>query len=175
MLTSIQTYSDFIYTLTVQYASIRQSTLALVPLGASIASLCGELYFADDVVLRVVEELDFLAQRIDYYSYTVSKAGERLYWYDPQPHPDVPALQSTHPHHKHVPPDIKHNRIPAPGISFTNPNLPFLIQEIEQTLFSNSLPDSLLNTKECFREREIYDDFQIFLQIIMQEVKAELK
>lgn len=44
------------------------------------------------------------------------------------------ALASTHPHHKHIPPDIKHNRIPAPSLGFTQPNLPFLIQEIEQTL-----------------------------------------
>ena len=39
--------------------------------------------------------------------------------------------QSTHPHHKHIPPDIKHNRIPAPGLSFDEPNLPFLIREVE--------------------------------------------
>jgi hypothetical protein len=28
----------------------------------------------------------------------------------------------------------KHHRIPAPNISFPQPNLPFLIQEIETTL-----------------------------------------
>jgi hypothetical protein len=39
----------------------------------------------------------------------------------------------THPHHKHIPPGIKHHRVPAPGLSFDSPNLPFLIQEIEQT------------------------------------------
>ena len=55
---------------------------------------------------------------------------KRLYWYDSQPHPHTPELQNTHPHHKHIPPDIKHNRIPAPGLSFTQPNLPFLIEEI---------------------------------------------
>ncbi len=38
----------------------------------------------------------------------------------------------THPHHKHILPDIKHHRIPAPDLSFTRPNLPFLIQEIER-------------------------------------------
>jgi len=42
-----------------------------------------------------------------------------------------PALQSTHPHHKHIPPNIKHNRIPASEMSFTQPNLPVLIWEIE--------------------------------------------
>ena len=134
MLTSLQAYSHFIYTLTDHYPTIRHSTLVLAPLGSSIASLQGEIHFAQDITLRVVEELDFLAQRIDYYSYSVSRQGERLYWYDPQPHPHIPSLQSTHPHHKHVPPDIKHNRIPAPEISFTEPNLPFLIGEIEQTL-----------------------------------------
>ena len=36
------------------------------------------------------------------------------------------------PHHKHILPDIKHHRLPAPGISFTQPNLPHLIREIEQ-------------------------------------------
>ena len=52
--------------------------------------------------------------------------------HDPQPHSDDPSLASTFPHHKHVPPNIKRNRIPAPGISFTRPNLPFVIREIEQ-------------------------------------------
>jgi hypothetical protein len=52
------------------------------------------------------------------------------------PHPHIPALQSTHPHHQHVPPDIKHNRIPAPGISFTKPNLLHLIAEVETSASS---------------------------------------
>ena len=43
---------------------------------------------------------------------------------------------STLPHHKHVPPDLKHHRVPAPHLSFDHPNLPFLIKEIEQTLLS---------------------------------------
>ena len=34
-------------------------------------------------------------------------------------------------HHKHVPPDTKHNRIPAPEMSVTRPNLPVLIRDIE--------------------------------------------
>jgi hypothetical protein len=40
----------------------------------------------------------------------------------------------TVPHHKHTPPDVKHHRIPAPGLSFTRPNLPFLLQEIGRQL-----------------------------------------
>lgn len=43
-------------------------------------------------------------------------------------------LTFAHPHHKHIPPDIKHHRIPAPEMSFTQPNLPVLIREIEESI-----------------------------------------
>ncbi|MCS7017008.1 MAG: DUF6516 family protein [Gemmatales bacterium] len=144
MLASLQAYSLYIYSLAERYPSVRGSTLIVIPLGATMGSVRGTLEFDGGIVLRVVEELDFKAQRIEYYSYTVSKGEEILYWYDPQPHPNDPTLASTHPHHKHVPPDtpspdakrsgIKHNRVPAPGISFERPNLPFLIEEIERDL-----------------------------------------
>jgi hypothetical protein len=49
-------------------------------------------------------------------------------------YPHHPELASTHPHHKHVPPNIKRHRIPAPGLSFTEVNLPFLIDEVLQTV-----------------------------------------
>jgi len=55
-----------------------------------------------------------------------------LYWYDDFPHPNDPALASTHPHHKHIPPDIKHHRVPAPGLSFSAPNLPLLLREVDE-------------------------------------------
>jgi hypothetical protein len=35
-------------------------------------------------------------------------------------------------------PDIKHNRVPAPGISFEQPNLPFLIEEIEREILPSN-------------------------------------
>lgn len=44
------------------------------------------------------------------------------------------ALDPTNPHHKHIPPDIKHHRIPAPELSFMHPNLPVLIEEVERLL-----------------------------------------
>jgi len=50
-----------------------------------------------------------------------------------------PVLAATHPHHKHIHPDIKHHRIPASELTFTHPNLPFLIQEIEQLLTAENL------------------------------------
>jgi len=72
--------------------------------------------------------------RVRNYSYEIYVAGEQIAWYDPFEHPNIPELASTHPHHKHIQPDVKHHRVPAPGISFTEPNLPFLIEEIEQNL-----------------------------------------
>ena len=71
---------------------------------------------------------------IEWYGYEIWKGEEKLYWYDSQPHPNDPILQSSHPHHKHIPPDIKHNRIPALEMSFNRPNLPVLIQEAEKII-----------------------------------------
>ena len=68
--------------------------------------------------------------RIRNYSYEVYQSGEKIAWYDPYGHPDRPELASSFPHHKHVPPDIKHNRVPAPEISFAEPNVPRLVEAI---------------------------------------------
>ena len=95
-------------------------------LGATLARVTGELHFDPDLRLVVRERIVYnrLPAVIDGYGYEVWRGLEKLYWYDSQPHPTDPALASTHPHHKHIQPDIKHNRIPAPGFSFTEPNLP---------------------------------------------------
>lgn len=129
-LPDFQTYGALIYTLQERYPSIRHSTLVLATLGKTLAQLEGQVTFEYDVVLDVWELIDFEAGRIRSYSYELYHAGEQLAWYDPFEHPHIPALASTHPHHKHVLPDIKHNRIPAPGISFAQPNLPTLLEEI---------------------------------------------
>jgi len=71
---------------------------------------------------------------IEDYGYEVWHKGDKIAWYDAQPHPGDLALASTHPHHKHIPPEIKHHRIPASNMSFTQPNLPVLIREIEELL-----------------------------------------
>lgn len=134
MLHSLHVYERFIYALPLHYPSVLQSTLVLIPHGAAFAELTGTLLLSQEIVLTVWEDLDFAEQLINSYSYSVSQAAVRLYWYDPQPHPHIAHLASTHPHHKHIPPDIKRNRIPAPGLSFSQPNLPFLITEIEQYL-----------------------------------------
>jgi len=110
-----QDYELFLYTLTEQFPSITQSTIFFIRIGATLARVTGELHFDHDLRIVVRERIvyDRLPAVIDWYGYEVWRGGEKLYWYDSQPHPDDTALQSTHPHHKHIPPDIKHNRIPA--------------------------------------------------------------
>lgn len=130
---SLRDYEDFIYTLPQRFPGIGMSTLVLAQRSRHYAELAGELVFATSHRLIVYERLTWEtgALIIEGYSYEVWLGSNRLYWYDSQPHPNDPDLASTHPHHKHVPPDIKHHRIPAPGLSFGQPNLPFLIREIE--------------------------------------------
>jgi hypothetical protein len=131
---SLPDYERLVYTLPDRYPSIRQSTLVVIRRGPAFAELTGVVEFEGEITLTVWEDLNFVPGVIQGYSYAVNRRGERLYWYDPQPHPNDPSLASTHPHHKHVPPDIKHNRVPAPGLSFARPNLPLLIEEIEREL-----------------------------------------
>ena len=129
-------YELFLYTLADRFSSVRRSTITLVRRGTSLARVAGEIFFDQSIRLVVRERLiyDRLPITVDWYGYEVWQHDEKLYWYDSQPHPDDPLLQSTHPHHKQIPPDIKHNRIPAPGMSFVEPNLLKLIPEIESLL-----------------------------------------
>ncbi len=129
-------YELFIYSLTENYSSIQRSTITFVRIGTSLARIAGELHFKHDIRVYVRERLIYsrLPAVIDWYGYEIWHDSQKLCWYDPQPHPNAPELQSTHPHHKHIPPDIKHNRVPAPNMSFTRPNLPEIIQEIEQLI-----------------------------------------
>jgi hypothetical protein len=126
-------YELFLYTLTDRFASVRRSTVTLVRRGTTLARVEGKIWFDHGIRLVVRERLVFdrLPLVVDWYGYEIWKGDERLYWYDSQPHPDDPLLQSTHPHHKHVPPDMKRHRVPAPGMSFMQPNLMTLIPEIE--------------------------------------------
>lgn len=135
-ISDFRTYAELIYSLQEHYSIVQRSTLVLATIGPTLAKLEGQVTFGGDVILDVWELVDFEAGRILHYSYEIYQAGDKIVWYDPFEHPHIPELASTNPHHKHVPPDIKHNRIPAPGISFEEPNLLFLIQEIEQDVLS---------------------------------------
>lgn len=126
-------YELFLYSLVEHFSSIKRSTVTFVRRGISLARVSGDLHFAYGIRMVVRERILYhrLPAVIDGYGYEVWRNGEKLYWYDSQPHPNEPSLQSTHPHHKHIPPNIKHNRILAVGMSFVEPNLPNLIKEIE--------------------------------------------
>lgn len=131
---SLRDYEEFVYTLPQQFPSIVSSTLVVVRRGARMATVSGEVIFPEDYRLVVKERLTFDVEPLTLkrYGYEIWRGNEKLYWYDSQPHPDDPILAGTDPHHKHVPPDVKHHRVPAPELSCTEPNLPFLIREIER-------------------------------------------
>ena len=134
MLSSVEAYSEAVYALLDTSPAVRGHTVRVYARGRLVGVLEGRVDFDQGIVLRVYERLDFARQRIVAYSYEVWQGHQQLCWYDPTPHPSDSSLASTHPHHKHVPPDIKHHRIPAHELSFTRPNLPFLIAEIERDL-----------------------------------------
>ena len=135
---SLPKYEEFIYNLSDFYPSVLASTLVVVRRSAKQALIAGEIRFANGYRLTVSEIVDFADNQfvITRYGYEGWQGNQKLYWYDSQPHPGNPDLALNHPHHKHVPPDIKHNRVPAPALRFEQPNLPFLIQEMEQILRS---------------------------------------
>ena len=130
MLSSIEEYSQAIYAFLDNAPQVRRHTLRIYPRGARLGVMEGTVEFDHGMVLRVFERLDFARQRILVYSYEIWQGQQQLIWYDPQEHPNDASLAASFPHHKHVPPDIKHHRVPAPEISFTYPNLPALIKQV---------------------------------------------
>jgi hypothetical protein len=137
-LATVKAYEEFIYTIQQAFPAIKASTLVLKRQGRTAAVLVGELLFERDIRLFVRERLDFAIEKILGYSYEVRQGADKLYWYDSQDHPNESTLAATRPHHKHIPPDLKHHRVPAPNLSFDQPNLPFLIQEIIDDLLMNA-------------------------------------
>jgi hypothetical protein len=133
---SLRDYEVWIYSLPERFSAITYSALLLAQRGRQLAELTGEIAFPDGLRLVIYERLTWDAGEllIEGYGYEVWRGSDKLYWYDSQPHPADPTLASTDPHHKHVPPDIKHHRVPAPGLSFNRPNLPLLVQEIKSDL-----------------------------------------
>jgi hypothetical protein len=134
MLPSFTDYCFLLASLPDQFPSILSSTLKAYTISPLTAEVEGCLTFEGGYVLNVWELIDLSGRTIRSYSYELDCAGERVWWYDPTEHPGDITLRSSYPHHKHVPPDLRHHRMPAPGLSFTEPNLPFLIHEIETIL-----------------------------------------
>ncbi len=118
---SLSEYETFLYSLPERITTSLTSTLVLVRRGAQRAIVGGEVTFTGGCRLVVYEIVNarYGSLRLTDYGYEVWREDEQLYCYDSQPHPNNPNLASTHRHHKHIPPDIKHRRIVAPGLSFT--------------------------------------------------------
>ena len=131
-------YEQFLYNLPGQYSEIRSSTLKLYSNSPTTCIVKGSILFEDTLELKVFEYLDCADGELLAYSYTIFRGKERIRWYDPQPHPNEAQLSSTFPHHLHEPPDIKHNRQPAPGIDFGTPNLVTLIRNCLEIIQSSS-------------------------------------
>lgn len=133
---SLRDYEEYVYTLRQRFGSVQTSSLVVVRRGKRVARLQGELTFEQGYRIkiseRLAEEVDGVV--IEAYGYELWHNAEKISWYDSQPHPDDPALASSHPHHKHIHPNIKRNRIPAPQMSFEEPNLPVLIEEVEELI-----------------------------------------
>ena len=129
-LKSLSEYSRFVSQI-LSHSDVERSTVVAWSNSPYTGTAEGEVWFKGNVRLRMREELDFDSELITSYGYEIYRGGEKLYWYDDFPHPQDPSLASTFPHHQHIPPEIKRNRVPAPNINFTRPNLPVLIQEIE--------------------------------------------
>ena len=124
-----EAYERSIYSLPAVYPELRVSTLRLYANSPTTCYVRGSIWFHSGLELRVFEYLDFSDGELLDYRYALLRGEEPIRWYDAQPHPENPDLASTFPHHYHEPPDIKHNRRPAPGISFQSPNLPTLIAD----------------------------------------------
>jgi len=129
-LKSLEAYSQYVANLVGQFGVLR-STVTVWSISKYVGIAEGEFFISDGYRLRIREEIDFAEGLIASYGYEVYLGNERLYWYDDFPHPNDPTLAETYPHHKHVPPNIKRNRIPAPMIRFDRPNLIVLLEEIE--------------------------------------------
>lgn len=129
---SLRDYEEYVYTLRQRFPSIERSNLVLIRRGKRTAILQGEIGFVQGYRISLKERLSFDngTVSIEDYGYELWHNNEKLAWYDSQPHPNDPELASSHPHHKHIPSDIKHHRIPAPNMSFIQPNLAALIQEV---------------------------------------------
>ncbi len=133
---SLRDYEGFVYTLKQRFPSIQRSTLIVVRRGRRTAIVQGEIAFAQGYRVTLKGRLSFDEGPIviEDYGYELWHYADKIAWYDAQPHPGDASLASTYPHHKHIPPDIQHHRVPASNMSFAQPNLPALILDIEELL-----------------------------------------
>ncbi|MCL4393772.1 MAG: DUF6516 family protein [Chloroflexi bacterium] len=126
---SREEYENLLYALPSLHTEVAGSTLRLYANSATTALVRGIVRFNNGLELHVFEYLDLTDGELLDYAYEVIRGGEKIRWYDSQPHPEDASLQETFPHHYHEEPDMKHHRLPAHGISSIVPNLPTLVSD----------------------------------------------
>lgn len=123
-------YSSFLFSLKYQFPEITNSQINFYSIEPDLFLAKGTIEFNLEIRLTFHEVINFSKKRIVRYAYEVYRKNQLLYFYDPQEHPEDSNLAPSFPHHKHIHPNIKRNRHPAPDLSFDRPNLHFLIREI---------------------------------------------
>ena len=131
-LENISSYSAWVYALAERHPFVTHSTLTLAPIGAVLGKLEGRIECQGGRRVEGWELVDFSTHRIRTYSYEVYRGGEKIGWYDSWPHPEIPALTGTFPHHKHNLPNLREHRVPAPGIQFDAPNLDTVLEDVRR-------------------------------------------
>ena len=79
MLPSFEEYNILVYGI-IERPSVKGSTLVLKPIGATVWEVEGEVTFAGDIILSVLEQINFALGAITRYFYLVRRGDERLYW-----------------------------------------------------------------------------------------------
>ena len=114
-LLSRSSYERWLYDIPATFPTVRSSTLHFFTTSATTGVVEGSVFFHSGHELRISELVDFAVGDMLDYGYEVWQGDEKLYWYDPQPHPDDPTLAGTCPHHKHVPPSAGCGGVPGQG------------------------------------------------------------
>ena len=96
---SVADYSHFIAEIVIR-TTIDRSTVIVWSDSPYTGIAEGEIFVLNGFRRRLREELDFDTNLIASYGYEVYRGEERLFWYDDFPHPELPGLASTFPHHK---------------------------------------------------------------------------
>jgi hypothetical protein len=78
-LNSLSHYSQFVTEL-LSHSPVERSTVVVWSAGPYTGVAEGEVFFPNNIRLRIREELDFDAGLITSYGYEVYQGAERLYW-----------------------------------------------------------------------------------------------
>jgi len=144
-LADISGYSRHVHSIQERFPFVTQSTLRVIPLGATLARVEGRMECLGGIAIEVLELVDFAEHRLRSYSYEVYRRQEKVCWYDHWPHPELPELAATFPHHRHMLPNLRDNRQPAPGMSFAQPNLDTVLADVARDFAPTDDQPKLLN------------------------------